>query len=313
MIGLWSRLKSGLSKSADSLKELVRDVIVRKRLDSATLEQLEDALIMSDLGVTTAHDLIAALKRDKFEQDVTDEDVRLHLANNLATSLSICQKPLLMAEQGPTIILMVGVNGSGKTTTIAKLAHLYQQQGRSILLAAADTFRAGAVAQLDEWAKRLNIPLMTANTTDPAAVAFAATQRALTEKFDILLIDTAGRLHNRGELMDQLAKVYRVIQKACPSAPHHTLLVLDGTTGQNMVQQTQVFRSVANVSGLIITKLDGTAKAGALVQLTQQPQPLPIHYIGLGEAMDDLKPFVAIDFATHLLNVSSSSGDQSAA
>ena len=303
--GWFTRLKGGLRRSAGSVSDGITGAFSgKRRLDDATLEELEDILIMADFGVPTAAKVAQALSQSRYDKDVSSEDVRVALASVVAETLAPVAKPLVVdSSNKPHVLLMVGVNGSGKTTTIGKLAKQLKAEGRSVMLAAGDTFRAAAIEQLTIWGDRNNVPVVSKDVgADAAAVAYEALVHARREGTDVLLIDTAGRLQNKQELMDELAKIVRVINKFDETAPHDTLLVLDATTGQNAVQQVEVFRAVAKVTGLIMTKLDGTARGGVLVACAEK-FGLPVHAIGVGESIDDLQPFDAQQFADAIAGV----------
>jgi len=299
--GWLGRLKAGLVRSTQKLSDNIGGLFTRSRLDGAMLDAIEEALIASDLGVHTAAKVRATLARDRFDRDITEAEVRGVIAAQAAEVLAPVARALLPdGAHRPHVILVVGVNGSGKTTTIAKLAHLFQTQGHRVMLAAGDTFRAAAVEQLQVWGERIGVPVMTTKVGgDAAGLAFAAVERARAEGRDVLLIDTAGRLQNKSDLMAELTKVRRVLAKIDPSAPHDTLLVLDATTGQNALNQIEVFRDSAGVTGLVMTKLDGTARGGILVAAAEK-FGLPIHAVGVGETIDDLRPFDARVFARAL-------------
>ncbi|MBI1275842.1 signal recognition particle-docking protein FtsY [bacterium] len=299
----FGRLKSGLQRSSGQLTESISGIFTKRKLDDAMLDELEEALITADMGVAVAMELRNSLAKDRLNKDVTDEEVKLHLASGIAAMLKPVAKPLQITDAGPFIISVVGVNGNGKTTTVAKLAKYYQDQGKKVMLAAADTFRAAAVEQLQVWGKRLGSTVIAGEAeADPASVAYRAVEQARKEKADILLIDTAGRLHNKTGLMQELQKIHRVLTKHDEAAPHATLLVLDATTGQNAHNQVKIFDEMVKVSGLIVTKLDGTAKGGVVVGLAREFGK-PIHAIGVGESTEDLRPFDADEFAKALLGV----------
>ncbi len=269
-------------------------------LDDEMLESLEDLLISADMGVETSLKLTANIAEGRFGRRVGAQEIREALAAEIAAVLEPVAKPMPIYPKRPQVVLVVGVNGSGKTTTIGKLASQFRAAGKSVVIAAGDTFRAAAVEQLQIWGERANVPVLTApHGSDPASLAFDAMGRAEADGADLLLIDTAGRLQNREDLMQELAKIVRVIRKKDPEAPHNTLLVLDATTGQNALAQVEIFRKIADVSGLVMTKLDGTAKGGVLVTLADQ-FGLPIHAIGVGESIDDLAPFDPEEFARAL-------------
>lgn len=273
----------------------------RRVLDDAMLESLEDLLIQADMGVETAQRVTANIAEGRFGKRISTAELRAALADEVARIMSPVARPMPLYPQKPQVVLVVGVNGSGKTTTIGKLASQFKAAGKSVVIAAGDTFRAAAVDQLKVWGTRVGVPVLTApEGSDPASLAFDALTRAQAEGADLLMIDTAGRLQNRADLMEELAKIIRVIRKKDPTAPHNTLLVLDATTGQNALTQVEIFRKLANVSGLVMTKLDGTAKGGVLVALADR-FGLPIHAIGVGEQIDDLAPFDPEEFARALV------------
>ena len=296
--GWFARLASGLKRSSDQLTGSITSVFTKRKLDAATLDELEDVLIQADLGIETATAISETLRRDRFDRDVTDEDVRAVLAAEVEKVLGPVARPLVIdTAQKPFVILMIGVNGSGKTTTIGKLAQKFAAEGRSVMLAAGDTFRAAAIEQLQVWGQRTNAPVISRPAgSDASGLAFDAVTQARAEGRDVLIIDTAGRLQNRDELMNELEKVIRVIKKVDPTAPHATLLTLDATTGQNALRQVEIFGQRAGVTGLVMTKLDGTARGGILVAIARK-FGLPVHFIGVGESVGDLEPFTASDFA----------------
>lgn len=302
--GWFSRLKAGLKRSTTALSGGISDIFIKRKLDATTLEDLEDLLIMSDLGVTVSRTVCDNLAKGRFDKEIAPEEVQTALAAEIADILRPVAQPLVIDNSHkPHIILMVGVNGSGKTTTIGKLAKKFQLDGKSVMLAAGDTFRAAAIEQLQVWGERNKVPVISARVgADAAGLAFDAINQARSQNIDVLMIDTAGRLQNKSHLMEELSKIIRVIQKQDASAPHSTLLVLDATTGQNAVLQAKVFQEAAAVSGLIMTKLDGTAKGGVLVACAEQFD-LPIHAIGVGETIDDLQPFDADDFSKMLVGL----------
>jgi fused signal recognition particle receptor len=303
--GSWlSRLRSGLSKSTKRVTESITGLFTKKKLDQGTLGELEDALIQADLGVSVAARLVEKLGRERFGKEVTDEEVRGAFAEHIAEILEPVALPLAIdPAHKPYVVLVVGVNGSGKTTTIAKLAHLYKGEGRKVMLAAGDTFRAAAVEQLKVWGERAGVPVVSKDTgADAAGLAYEALERAKAEGCDVLLIDTAGRLHNKANLMEELAKIVRVIRKVDATAPHSCLLVLDATTGQNAHAQVETFRNLSPVDALVVTKLDGSAKGGVLVALAEKFK-LPVVAIGIGEGIDDLRPFEARAFARGLMGL----------
>jgi len=301
---LFGRLKDGLSKSSSRLTKSISGALTRRRLDDEALEELEEALITADLGVAVAAKLTANLARERFDKQVTDEEVRGALADDIAEILEPVARPLAVdPTRKPHVVLVVGVNGSGKTTTIGKLGQLYAESGLKLRLAAGDTFRAAAIEQLQIWGRRCGAPVVAKESgADAAGLAFDALQQARTAGDDLLLIDTAGRLHNKKELMDELAKIQRVLKKLDPSAPHDVLLVLDATTGQNALAQVQTFKDLVSITGLVVTKLDGSAKGGILVALAEA-YGLPVHAIGVGEGAEDLRPFEAKAFARSLMDL----------
>lgn len=302
--GWLARLKSGLSRSKAVITGGITNIFTKRKLNDATLEELEELLITSDLGVAASMRVCASLAKNRFDKEIAPEEVQAELATEIARILEPVAKPLNMAKTlNLRVILMVGVNGSGKTTTIGKLALKFKTAGQSVVLAAGDTFRAAAIEQLQVWGERTNTPVVTAKVgSDPAGLAFDALDRALRDKADVLIIDTAGRLQNKTGLMEELAKIVRVIKKRLPDAPHDTVLVLDATTGQNALSQVEIFQQVAQVSGIIMTKLDGTARGGVLVACAEK-FGLPIHAIGVGESVDDLQPFEAVSFARALVGL----------
>ncbi|MGR3710760.1 MAG: signal recognition particle-docking protein FtsY [Alterinioella nitratireducens] len=277
-----------------------RGAAPRRALDDDMLEELEELLITADMGVETAMRVTANMAEGRFGKMMTAADIKALLSDEIARIMEPVAKPLPIYPKTPQVVLVVGVNGSGKTTTIGKLASQFRAAGKSVVIAAGDTFRAAAVEQLQVWGDRAGVPVLTApEGSDPAALAFDAMTRAEADGADLLMIDTAGRLQNRADLMEELAKIVRVIRRKDPDAPHNTLLVLDATTGQNALSQVETFQKLADVSGLVMTKLDGTAKGGVLVALADR-FGLPIHAIGVGEQIDDLAPFDPEEFARAL-------------
>jgi len=297
--GSWfQRLKAGLTKSSSRLSQNIAGIFTKRKLDAATLEELEDTLIQADLGVETAMRITQALAQDRFNKEISAEEVRAVLAAEVEKTLSPVARPLsLTGEHRPHVILVVGVNGTGKTTTIGKLASRLAEQGHKVTLAAGDTFRAAAIDQLRIWAERARAEIVAHKVgADAAGLAFDGLSKARENGSDVLLIDTAGRLQNKRALMDELEKMIRALRKIDPSAPHQVLLVLDATTGQNALNQVEVFKDKAGVTGLVMTKLDGTARGGILVAISAK-FALPVHAVGVGEAVDDLAPFDAAEFA----------------
>jgi fused signal recognition particle receptor len=275
--------------------------VARRVLDDAMLESLEELLIQADMGVDTAVRVTANIAEGRFGRRVSASELRGALAAEVTRIMEPVARPMPLYPTKPQVVLVVGVNGSGKTTTIGKLASQFKAAGKSVVIAAGDTFRAAAVEQLQIWGQRAGVPVLTApEGSDPASLAFDALTKAKADGADLLMIDTAGRLQNRADLMEELAKIIRVIRKVDPTAPHNTLLVLDATTGQNALTQVEIFRKIADVSGLVMTKLDGTAKGGVLVALADK-FGLPIHAIGVGEQIDDLAPFDPEEFARALV------------
>jgi fused signal recognition particle receptor len=307
--GFFARLKEGLSRSSNKLTDGVAAIFTKRKLDDGMLEELEDLLITADLGVATAARITAKLSKERFDKEISDAEVKAFLADEIAASLAPCEQALEIGNHQPSVILMIGVNGAGKTTTIGKLARKFKDQGKSVMLAAGDTFRAAAIEQLSVWGARNEVEVVTSEVgADAAGLAFDAVKRAQSANIDVLMIDTAGRLQNRSELMDELAKIVRVIKKCAPDAPHHTLLVLDATVGQNALSQVEVFREIAGVNGLIMTKLDGTARGGVLVALADKFS-LPIYFVGVGEQAEDLQVFNAKAFANALVGTNASQND----
>jgi fused signal recognition particle receptor len=286
------RLRGGFRKTSDRIGDNLTGLFTKATLDSQTLDEIEEALIASDLGPAAAARVRDRLAVERFERGLSEAEVKRIVADELAKILRPVAVPLeIDAFPRPQVILVVGVNGSGKTTTIAKLANLFLEQDYSVLLAAGDTFRAAAIGQLKIWAERIGVPIITGpEGGDPSAIVFDGVKKATAEGIDVLIVDTAGRLQNKKVLMDELAKIRRVLGRLNPAAPHDVVLVLDATTGQNALNQIEVFKEVAGVTGLVMTKLDGTARGGVLVAAAEQ-YGLPIHAIGLGEGIDDLRPF----------------------
>ncbi|HEV8031882.1 MAG TPA: signal recognition particle-docking protein FtsY [Stellaceae bacterium] len=303
--GRWlGRLRAGLSRSSTRLNEGINTIFLRRRLDAAALGELEELLIASDMGLGVAGEVVESLRRTRFNQEVAPDEVRAALAEEVIRLIEPVMKPLRIdPAKRPFAILVVGVNGSGKTTTIGKLAKQYRDAGKSVVLAAGDTFRAAAVEQLQIWGERTGSPVIARATgSDAAGLAFEALEGARADGADILLIDTAGRLHNKADLMGELQKIVRVLKKVDAQAPHAVLLVLDATVGQNAHQQAEIFREMVGVTGIVMTKLDGTAKGGVLVSLAEK-YGIPIHAIGIGEGAEDLRPFEARAYARSLVGL----------
>jgi fused signal recognition particle receptor len=292
------RLTGGLKRSSDQLTAGITSIFTQKKLDQAMLDDLEDTLIRADFGLDMASRVIEALRRDRFDRDVSAGDVREVLRAEIARVLAPVAKPLIIDEsRRPFVILMVGVNGTGKTTTIGKLSGRLSSEGKKVMLAAGDTFRAAAIEQLQIWGERTGAEVVSRPAgSDASGLAFDAVTRARTQGADVLLIDTAGRLQNRDELMGELEKIIRVIKKVDETAPHATLLTLDATTGQNALNQVEIFGQRAGVTGLVMTKLDGTARGGILVAIAEK-FGLPVHFIGVGEGVENIEAFRADDFA----------------
>nr|WP_210269926.1 signal recognition particle-docking protein FtsY [Hyphomicrobium methylovorum] len=296
--GWFQRLKSGLGRTSSKLTTGITDLFSKKKLDAETIDDLEDLLIQSDLGIATASRITAAIGKGRFEKGIPPEEVRGILAREVERVLQPVAKPLsISSERKPHVVMMVGVNGTGKTTTIGKLAQKLRAEGKSVVLAAGDTFRAAAIDQLKVWGERTGCPVVAREVGgDAAGLAYDALKSAQASGADVLLLDTAGRLQNKQALMEELEKVIRVLKKLDSTAPHDVVLVLDATTGQNALQQVEVFRDRAGVTGLVMTKLDGTARGGILVAIAEK-FALPVHAIGIGEGVDDLQPFAAGEFA----------------
>ena len=286
------RLFGGFRKTSEKLTSNLTEVVGTARLDDATLDDVEDALILSDLGPSAAARIREKLREKRFGLEITERELKEAVAEEIAAILRPVAIPLeITAFPRPQVLLVIGVNGSGKTTTIAKLAHLFQEDDYAVMLAAGDTFRAAAIGQLQTWAERVGVPLVRGpEGGDPASIVFDAVKKATEIGTDVLIVDTAGRLQNKRELMDELAKIRKVLGRLNPEAPHDVVLVLDAANGQNALSQIDVFKEVAGVTGLVMTKLDGTARGGVLVQAAEQ-YGLPIHAIGVGEKIDDLRPF----------------------
>ncbi|MGE5952662.1 MAG: signal recognition particle-docking protein FtsY [Qipengyuania vulgaris] len=286
------RLFGGFKKTSERLTENLTEAVTKAKLDDATLDDVEDALIMSDLGPAAAARIRESLREKRFGLEISADELKQAVADEIAAILRPVAKPLeITAFPRPQVLLVIGVNGSGKTTTIAKLAHLFVEDDYNVMLAAGDTFRAAAIGQLQTWADRVGVPIVRGpEGGDPASIVFDAVKKGTEIGTDVLIVDTAGRLQNKRELMDELAKIRKVLGRLNPEAPHDVVLVLDATNGQNALSQIDVFKEVAGVTGLVMTKLDGTARGGVLVQAAER-YGLPIHAIGVGEKIDDLRPF----------------------
>ncbi|HEV3185302.1 MAG TPA: signal recognition particle-docking protein FtsY [Xanthobacteraceae bacterium] len=301
----WQRLRQGLSRSSASIGGAIADLVTKRRLDAAVIEELEEVLIRADLGVATAGRIAAAIAAGRHDKAIDADDVKAILAGEIEKVLDPVARPLAVTDARPFVILVVGVNGSGKTTTIGKLAARFRADGRSVMLAAGDTFRAAAIDQLKIWGERTGAPVIArAPGADAAGLAFEALSAARERGTDVLIVDTAGRLQNKAALMGELEKVVRVMKKLEPAAPHAVLLVLDATVGQNALSQVEEFRRTAGVTGLVMTKLDGTARGGILVAIAER-FGVPVHFIGIGEGVDDLQPFAARDFARAIAGLDS--------
>ena len=304
-MGFFDRLKKGLAKTRETFTNKIEKLIIGYAdIDDDLLDELEETLIMSDVGVKTTERLMADVRKGIKKKDInTPEDLKPFLAEKISEILSTGSDETRIASAGPTVLLVIGVNGVGKTTTIGKLAAYYKEQGKSVMLAAADTFRAAAIDQLQIWGDRTAVPVIRHEEgSDPAAVAFDAVKAARARSIDVLIIDTAGRLHTKSNLMEELKKINRVIQREIAEAPHETLLVLDATTGQNAISQADLFQKAAAITGIVLTKLDGTAKGGVIIGLKSELS-MPVKWIGVGEGVDDLRPFIAKDFARALFGL----------
>lgn len=301
MTSIFTKLKQALINSSDKISSGIDQIFYKKKLDEQTLNELEELLISSDITPSVAIELVSKLRSIKFDKEVSSLVIKEKLADIIGQLLIKTSKPFELYDKKLNVILVCGVNGSGKTTTIGKLAAIYSGQGKKVAIAACDTFRAAAVSQLSSWADRSGAMFITGEeSADPASVAYTSMQFSIKNDVDILFIDTAGRLHNQKNLMEELGKIVRVIKKIDDTAPHHSILVIDATTGQNVYNQVEQFSAIANIKGLIVTKLDGTAKAGVIVGVVQQ-FTLPVYFIGIGEKIDDLKSFDPVLFASSLV------------
>src|SRR5246127_2883791 len=300
----WRRLSGGLKRTSSSLGSAVADLVTKRRLDRAMLEDIEDVLLRADLGTEVAARISAAVGHGRYDKSITADDVKTVVATEVEKVLAPVAKPLVIdGTKKPFVILVVGVNGSGKTTTIGKLAARLSAEGRKVMLAAGDTFRAAAIERLKIWGERTKSPVVAgAQGSDSASLSFNALTAAREQRLDVLLVDTAGRLQNKSELMKELEKLVRVMRKVDDTTPHAVLLVLDATVGQNALSQVDAFHRTAGVTGLVMTKLDGTARGGILVALAEKYK-LPVHFIGVGEGIDDLAPFTASDFAKAIAGI----------
>ncbi len=303
MAGFFSKLKEGLSKTRENLVGKIEEVFTgRKKIDDDLYDELEEVLIRSDVGVNTSLELVEKLRKEVKLRKLSEPSELTQVLQELIAELLGEEETLNFAVQGPSVILVVGVNGVGKTTSIGKLANRLKKDGKRVIMAAGDTFRAAAIDQLEIWGERSQIEVIKQREgADPAAVAYDAVQAAKSRGIDVVIVDTAGRLHNKVNLMEELRKVKRVIEREIPGAPHEVLLVLDATTGQNALQQAKLFQEVAGVTGIVLTKLDGTAKGGVVLGIRGETR-IPVKWIGIGEGIEDLRPFVPKDFAAALFN-----------
>lgn len=304
--GFLSRLYGGLAKSAQSISNGLTSIFTKRKLDDEAIGEIENLLLDADFGPATTEELIEDLKKGRYDRGISVEEVKEHLSGVLARILKPCEQPveaMAPVDRKPFVVMVVGINGSGKTTVAAKLAHKFQSQGKTVGLVAADTFRAAAVEQLQIWGQKLKVPVFTTKSGgDSAALAYTSIEQAREQGLDTLIIDTAGRLHNKEHLMNELSKVTRVIKKCDETAPHATLLVLDASIGQNTLRQVDVFKKMSGINGLIMTKLDGTAKGGTLVTVAEK-MPLPIVMLSFGESLDAMGLFKAEEFSKNLLSL----------
>lgn len=299
-MNFFARLKVALGKSSSFLGEELNNIFTQRKLDQEMLDQLEETLIMADIGANSSAEIVKAFAKKRFGNEITINEAKEALAKEISELITPYSKEFRI-NAIPTVIMVAGVNGNGKTTTIGKLAHYFNSQGKRTLIAACDTFRAAATSQLYVWAERTNTKMLVGeNNSDPASVAFRSFEEAKKELCDILLIDTAGRLHNNQALMEELTKITRVLKKIDENAPHEIILVIDATTGQNAIQQVEVFSQKIPLTGLIITKLDGTAKGGIIIPIMRHFK-FPVYFIGIGEKLEDLRPFNPKDYAQALL------------
>ena len=299
-----NRLGLGLKKSSSKLTDGISGIFTKRKLDASTLEELEELLISADMGVKTSAKIVAAFGANRQDKDISEEEIKAKLAEEIEKILLPCQKSLeIDSNQKPFVILMIGVNGAGKTTTIGKLAQKLKQQGKKVSLIAADTFRAAAVEQLQVWGERADVRVFAGpNGCDSAGLCYDGLAQAIKAGDDVVFIDTAGRLQNKSGLMDELKKIDKVIKKIIPTAPHATILTLDATNGQNAMAQVEIFGEALKIDGLVMTKLDGTAKGGILAAIADE-HPTPVFYIGVGESIEDLNEFNATEFAKGLMNL----------
>ncbi|MBO4294878.1 MAG: signal recognition particle-docking protein FtsY [Alphaproteobacteria bacterium] len=303
MINFFQKLGLGLKKTSDKISEGIKNIVNKRKVDKEVLEELEDLLITADLGVKASQDIIAAFSKTKFDKEVEDKEVKETLAAQIAELLKPLEASFCVTQHKPYVILMVGVNGAGKTTTIGKLASKLTAQGKKVSFIAGDTFRAAAVEQLEAWAFRASAHIIKgAPRADAAGLCYDGLNAAIKRGDDVVFIDTAGRLQNKNGLMDELKKVVRVIKKVLPDAPHLTLLTIDATTGQNAVSQVATFQEIVDVNGLVVTKLDGSAKGGILAAVAKE-YPVPVYFVGVGEKVEDLDVFKADDYAKNLMGL----------
>lgn len=309
MAGFFAQLKAGLTKTRQNFVDKVEEIFTgRKKIDDDLYDELEEVLIRSDVGVNTSLELVERLRKEVRQRKISEASELTPVLQELISELLGDEETLNFANQGPSVILVVGVNGVGKTTTIGKLANRLKNDGKKVILAAGDTFRAAAIDQLEVWGQRTEVEVIKQREgADPAAVAYDAVQAAKSRHVDVVIMDTAGRLHNKVNLMEELRKVKRVIEREIPGAPHEVLLVLDATTGQNALQQAKLFQEVAGVTGIVLTKLDGTAKGGVVLGIQGETR-IPVKWIGIGEGMEDLRPFIPKDFAAALFDRSDEEG-----
>ena len=301
MASWFEKIKSGLKKSSDKMTSGISDIFTKRKIDSDTLDELEELLLTSDIGYEATSEIIKNFASKKMNKDADETEIKQALAQEIENILKPCNQELVLASNKPCVILMVGVNGAGKTTTIGKLAH--KLKGKKISLIAGDTFRAAAVEQLKVWGERNNVRVYSGESgCDSAGLCYDGLSEAIKQNDDVVFIDTAGRLQNKTNLTEELKKIIRVIKKIIPEAPHHTLLCIDATTGQNALDQVKIFKEIASVNGLVVNKLDGTAKGGILVAIAKE-SPLDIYFVGVGEQIEDLLPFDAKDFAKSLLGL----------
>jgi fused signal recognition particle receptor len=301
----WQRLSGGLKRTSSSIGTAISDLVSKRKLDAAMLDELEETLIRADLGVDVAGKISEAIGEGRYDKAISPDEAKAVVAAEVEKVLAPVARPLAVEGAKPFVILIAGVNGSGKTTTIGKLAARFRAEGKKVVLAAGDTFRAAAIEQLRIWGERTGAPVIASTPgADAASLAFEALTAAKAQDIDVLLIDTAGRLQNKAALMDELEKIVRVLKKVDDTAPHAVLLVLDATVGQNALSQVEIFQKVAGVTGLVMTKLDGTARGGILVALAAK-FGLPVHFIGVGEGVEDLAPFAARDFARAIAGMDS--------